>query len=140
MHPSTTSTFFRITLSWERQGNNESLSTSARLWEKYYTTFQLLFSHDADLINRVLCTKSSTLYTACAFGILVVAELLLELGMDVRDLYRTDNSGLSYWSSLITSGSLLSAVRLKEANDDNYRLVTQGRLVRESESFIQACG
>ena len=94
----------------EREGSAKALPSS---WLKHSYIFELLFSHDADLIRRVQCTKPSTLYVACTFGVTEIVKLLLQLGMDVGDLYRTDNSGLSYWSSFITivsSGSLLSAV------------------------------
>ena len=60
-------------------------------WEKYYIIFQLLFSHDRDLINRLQCTKPSTLYMACAFGVVEMVSLLLELEIDVSDLYRIDD-------------------------------------------------
>lgn len=42
--------------------------------------------------------------------------------MDVNDLYRTDDSGSSYWTSLITiisSGSLLSAVASKQTSSSS---------------------
>ena len=103
---------------------------SSSSWEKYYNIFQLLFSHDSDLINRVQCTKPSTLYMACAFGVLKMVKLLFDLGADVGDLYRMDDSGLSYWSSLITiisSGSLLSAAASKQTShhDDIIDLLCQ---------------
>ena len=131
---SVTTNFFRATLKQEQEMNTESLLTSSCSWEKYYNIFLQLFSHDSDLINRVQRTNPSTLYMACAFGVQKMVQLLLELGMDVCDLYRTDDSGLSYWSSLITiisSGSLLSDETLKQTNRDVMRLVMPSWLVRE---------
>ena len=90
-------------------------------WGKYQIILQILFSHDSDLIGRVQYTNPSTLYMACAFGVLEMVSLLIELGVNVSDLYRTDASGLSYWCSLVTiisSGSLLSATASKQINSD----------------------
>jgi ankyrin repeat protein len=71
-------------------------------WEKYSAVIQLLFSHDSDLIERVRRTNPSTLYMACVFGVLEMISLLINLGMSVSDLYRTDDSGSSYWCNMIT--------------------------------------
>ena len=51
-----------------------------------------------------------------------MVELLLDLGISVSDLYRTDSSGFSYWSSLITiicSGSLLSSATSSKQNSNS---------------------
>ena len=50
-----------------------------------------------------------------------MVSLLIELGADVSDLYRTDGSGLSYWCSFVTiigSGSFLSATASKQTSSD----------------------
>ena len=89
-------------------------------WGKYYSILNLLFSHDSSLIGRVECTKPSTLCMACAFGVLQMVSLLIESGIHVSDLYRTDDSGSSYWCSLITiisSGSLLSAAASRKTSN-----------------------
>ena len=89
-------------------------------WGKYYSILNLLFSHDSSLIRRVECTKPSTLCMACAFGVLQMVSLLIEFGIHVSDLYRTDDSGSSYWCSLITiisSGSLLSAAASRKTSN-----------------------
>ena len=70
-------------------------------WKDYSTVFQLLFLHNSDLIGRVCCTKPSALFMACAFADLEMVSLLLE-HIHPSDLYRTDDSGVSYWASLIT--------------------------------------
>lgn len=124
---SASSDFFRISLN---QGVSTSLQnvTGTSSWEKYYIIFQLLFSHDNDLINRVQSTKPSILYIACAFAVLEMIKLLFELGTDISDLYRTDDIGLSYFSSLITiisSGSLLSATSSKQISKDVVDLLSQ---------------
>ena len=65
---------------------------------------------------------------ACAFGVLEMVKFLFELGTDVSDLYRTDDSGLSYWSSLITiisSGSLLSAAVSKQSSHKIVEVIVQ---------------
>ncbi len=96
----------------------KTMETNNSDWEKCSAVIRLLFSHDSDLIGRVQCTNPSTLYVACAFGVVEMASLLLELGTGVNDLYRTDNSGSSYWCSFITiisSGSLLSASKKTES-------------------------
>ncbi len=115
---SITANFFRATvLQQEKEIGTENLVLSSSLWEQYYTIFQLLFSHDSNLIHRVQSTNPSTLYMACAFGVISMVELLLELGMGVSDLYRTDENEMSYWSNLITiisSESLLSSATLKQ--------------------------
>lgn len=84
------------------------------LWEKYHAIFQLLFSHDSDLMDRVQCTKPSLLYLACAFGVTDIVSFLLEACIDVGDFYRVGDNRLSYWCSLvkiISSKSMLSSVR-----------------------------
>ena len=89
-------------------------------WGKYYSILNLLFSHDSSLIGRVECTKPSTLCMSCAFGVLQMVSLLIEFGIHVSDLYRTDDSGSSYWCSLITiisSGSLLSAAASRKTSN-----------------------
>ena len=90
-------------------------------WEKYSAVIQLLFSRNSDIIGRVQCTNPSTLYMACAFGVLEMVSLLTELGVNVSDLYRADDSGSSYWSNLIgviSSGSLLSEAASKQASSE----------------------
>ena len=81
---------------------NGDSAESADLWEKFSVIIRLLATHHSDFIERVQCTKPSCLYMACAFGVLELASLLLELGTDVSDLYRTDDSGSTYWLSLVT--------------------------------------
>ena len=70
-------------------------------WEKYSAVIRLVFSRNGDIIGRVQCTNPSTLYMACAFGVSEMVSLLIELGVNVSDLYRTDDSGSSYWCNLI---------------------------------------
>ena len=89
------------------------------IWEAHNKIIQLLFAHDADLLERVKHTKPSILYLACAFGVIEMVEVLLQLGVEVDDLYRTDDSGSTYWNNLITiisKGTLLSASS-KETRD-----------------------
>ena len=89
-------------------------------WGKYYSILKLLFSYDSSLIGRVECTKPSTLCMACVFGVLQMVSLLIESGIHVSDLYRTDDSGSSYWCSLITiisSGSLLLAAASRKKSN-----------------------
>ena len=96
-----------------------SISGNAN-WEKYFSILNLLFSNDSSLIRRVECTKPSTLCMACAFGVLQMVSLLIEFGIHVSDLYRTDDSGSSYWCSLITiicSGSLLSTAASRKTSN-----------------------
>ena len=90
-------------------------------WEKYSAVIRLLFSRNSDLIGRVQCTNPSTLYIACAFGVLEMVSLLTELGVNVSDLYRADDSGSSYWCNLIgiiSSGFLLSEAASKQASSE----------------------
>ena len=50
-----------------------------------------------------------------------MVSLLIELGVNVSDLYRTDDSGSSYWCNLIaviSSGSLLSEAASKQASSE----------------------
>ena len=100
---------------------------SINLWKKYSVIIQLLATHHSDFIERVQCTKPSCLYMACAFGVLEFVSLSLELGTDVGDLYRTDDSGSTYWLSLVTiicSGSLLNDVAHRTStNTDITRLL-----------------
>ena len=122
-HVSVISGFFKT-----RQEHELDANSSLSLCEKYYNIFQLLFSHDSDLINRVQCTKPSILYMACAFRVVEIVQLLLDLGTDVSDLYRMDDSGLSYWSSLIkiiSDESLLSAAPSKQASHDIKDLLSE---------------
>ena len=89
------------------------------IWEAHNKIIRLLFAHDADLLERVKHTKPSILYLACAFGVIEIVELLLQLGVEMDDLYRTDDSGSTYWNNLITiisKGTLLSASS-KETRD-----------------------
>ena len=105
----------------QAQANAKSGNSDESHWEKYSIILQILFSHDSDLIGRVQCTNPSTLYMACAFGVEEMVSLLIELGADVSDLYRTDASGLSYWCSFITiisSGSFLSAIASNKTSSD----------------------
>ena len=105
----------------QAQANAKSGNSDESHWEKYSIILQILFSHDSDLIGRVQCTNPSTLYTACAFGVEEMVSLLIELGADVSDLYRTDANGLSYWCSFVTiisSGSFLSATASKQTSSD----------------------
>ena len=97
------------------------MSRKSTDWEKYSAVIRLLFSCNSDLIGRVQCTNPSTLYMACAFGILQMVSLLTELGIDASDLYRPDDSGSSYWCNLIrviSSGSLLSETTSKQASSE----------------------
>ena len=87
-------------------------------WETYSAVIRLLFSHNSDLIGRVQCTN---LYMACAFGVLEMLSLLIELGINVSDLCRADDSGSSYWCNLIriiSSGSLLSVDTSMQASSE----------------------
>ena len=105
----------------QAQANAKSGNSDESHWEKYSIILQILFSHDSDLIGRVQCTNPSTLYMACAFGVEEMVSLLIELGADVSDLYRTDASGLSYWCSFITiisSGSFLTATASNKTSSD----------------------
>ena len=105
----------------QAQANAKSGNSDESHWEKYSIILQILFSHDSDLIGRVQCTNPSTLYMACAFGVEEMVSLLIELGADVSDLYRTDASGLSYWCSFVTiisSGSFLSATASNKTSCD----------------------
>ena len=105
----------------QAQANAKSGNSDESHWEKYSIILQILFSHDNDLIGRVQCTNPSTLYMACAFGVEEMVSLLIELGADVSDLYRTDASGLSYWCSFVTiisSGSFLSATASNKTSSD----------------------
>ena len=111
----------------QAQANAKSGNSDESHWEKYSIILQILFSHDStsDLIGRVQCTNPSTLYMACAFGVVEMVSLLIELGADVSDLYRTDASGLSYWCSFVTiisSGSFLSATASNKTSSDVYLL------------------
>ena len=103
----------------QAQANAKSGNSDESHWEKYSIILQILFSHDSDLIGRVQCTNPSTLYMACAFGVVEMVSLLIEFGADVSDLYRTDASGFSYWCSFVTiisSGSFLSATAKTSKN------------------------
>ena len=105
----------------QAQANAKSGNSDESHWKKYRNILQILFSHDSDLIGRVQCTNPSTLYMACAFGVEEMVSLLIELGADVSDLYRTDASGLSYWCSFVTiisSGSFLSATASNKTSSD----------------------
>ena len=105
----------------QAQSNAKSGNSDESHWEKYSIILQILFSHDSDLIGRVQCTNPSTLYMACAFGVEEMVSLLIELGADVSDLYRTDVSGLSYWCSFVTiisNGSFLSATASNKTSSD----------------------
>ena len=105
----------------QAQANAKSGNSDESHWEKYSIILQILFSNDSDLIGRVQCTNPSTLYMACAFGAEEMVSLLIELGADVSDLYRTDVSGLSYWCSFVTiisSGSFLSATASNKTSSD----------------------
>ena len=105
----------------QAQANAKSGNSDESHWEKYSIILQILFSHVSDLIGRVQCTNPSTLYMACAFGVVEMVSLLIELGADVSDLYRTDASGLSYWCSFVTiisSGSFLSATASNKTSSD----------------------
>ena len=105
----------------QAQANAKSGNSDESHWVKYSIILQILFSHNSDLIGRVQCTNPSTLYMACAFGVEEMVSLLIELGADVSDLYRTDASGLSYWCSFVTiisSGSFLSATASNKTSSD----------------------
>ena len=73
----------------------------------------MLFAHDSDLLQRVQCTKPSIFFLSCAFGVTEMFQLLIQLGVDVSDLYRMmDDTGSTYWTSLIrliSISELLSA-------------------------------
>ena len=101
------------------QGSFRQMLRKSTDWEKYSAVIRLLFSCNSDLIGRVQCTNPSTLYMACAFGVLEMVSLLTELGVNVSDLYRPDDSGSSYWCNLIrviSSGSLLSEAASKQVS------------------------
>ena len=106
----------------QAQANAKSDNSDDTHWEKYCSILQILFTHDSDLIGRVQCTNPSTLYMACAFGVLEIVSLLIEVGVNVSDLYRTDVcTGLSYLCSLVTvisSGSLFSETASKQISSD----------------------
>ena len=90
------------------QGSFRQMLRKSTDWEKYSAVIRLLFSHNSDIIGRVQCTNPSTLYMACAFGVLEMVSLLTEHG-----------SGSSYWCNLIrviSSGSLLSEAASKQAS------------------------
>ena len=126
---SASSIFFRTALR-HKMGYCDQNDQVPSSWESYCSIFQLLFSHDSDLIQRVQCTNPSTLYMACAFGVMEVVNLLLEFGTEASDLYRTDRKGLSYWSSLITiisSKSLLSTDAINQPSKDITELLNQVR-------------
>ena len=105
----------------QAQANAKSGNSDGSHWEKYSIILQILFSNNSDLIGRVQCTNPSTLYMACAFGVEEMVSLLIKLGADVSDFYRTDASGLSYWCSFVTiisSGSFLSATASNKTSND----------------------
>ena len=58
-------------------------SGTSDIWEAHNMYY---FAHDADLLERVKHTKPSILYLACAFGVIEMVKLLLQLGVEVDDL------------------------------------------------------
>ena len=64
--------------------NSASTGTSD-VWDGHNMIIQLFFAHDAHLLERVKHTKPSILYLACAFGVIEMVELLLQLGIEVDD-------------------------------------------------------
>ena len=95
-------------------------SCASDIWEKYNIIIGMLFAHDSDLLQRVQCTKPSILFLSCAFGITEMFQLLIQLGLDVSDLYRMDDRGSTYLTSLIrliSSSELLSFTSKASTHD-----------------------
>ena len=103
------------------QAKSSDMPEESDIWGKYYIILNLLFSHDNDLKYRIQHSKPSILYTACAFGVIEVVDLLFEIGMVIKDLYRIDEKGMSYWCSLITimCSDLLSSTASSKPNSED---------------------
>ena len=115
-------------------GNTHNAKSSAsETLEKYNIIIQILFTHDSDLLQRVQCTKPSILFLSCAFGVIEMFQLLIQLGIDVSDLYRMDDTGSTYWTSLIrlSSSDLLSATS-KASTRDIADMLKQINLIKYS--------
>ena len=94
-------------------------SSASEIWKKYDIIIQVLFAHDSNLLQRVQCTKPSVLFLSCAFGV-TMFQLLIQLGVDVSDLYRMDDMGSTYWTCLIrliSSSDLLLATSKASTRD-----------------------
>ena len=116
--------------------SSSSIQTSNSCnWENHRSAMDVLFSQDKDLISRVQCTNPSTLYVGCAFGVVEVVSHLLELGVSVNDIYRTEDTGSSYWTNFITmvcNASLFSRAVSQKCNSDVVDLLNQVDWLRYS--------